>query len=96
MSATPDIAQAVHSNIRAWLREKYESNSNEDNQVCSASDCETSGNVADRVRILYGGSVTGSAQSVDALMRCADIDGVLVGGASLDATSFARIVNFNP
>ena len=48
--------------------------------------------VAESVRILYGGSVT--ADSVDALMKCADVDGALVGGASLQAASFARIVNF--
>ena len=48
--------------------------------------------VAGAVRIQYGGSVT--ADSVDELMRCDDIDGALVGGASLIAKSFARIVNY--
>ncbi|MCL4234028.1 MAG: triose-phosphate isomerase, partial [Deltaproteobacteria bacterium] len=47
--------------------------------------------VADGMRIQYGGSVT--AENVDELMACADIDGALVGGASLKADSFARIVN---
>jgi triosephosphate isomerase (TIM) len=47
---------------------------------------------ADSVRILYGGSVT--PESVDALMAQPDIDGALVGGASLDATKFARIINY--
>lgn len=47
---------------------------------------------ADNVRILYGGSVT--PESVDELMSQPDIDGCLVGGASLDATKFARIINF--
>jgi triosephosphate isomerase len=47
---------------------------------------------ADSVRILYGGSVT--PESVDALMAQPDIDGALVGGASLDATKFSRIINF--
>ena len=42
------------------------------------------------VRILYGGSVT--AENVDTLMAKPDIDGALVGGASLKADSFARIV----
>lgn len=42
------------------------------------------------VRILYGGSVT--AENVDSLMAKPDIDGALVGGASLKADSFARIV----
>ncbi len=42
------------------------------------------------IRILYGGSVT--ADNVDTLMAKPDIDGALVGGASLKADSFARIV----
>lgn len=45
---------------------------------------------ADGIRILYGGSVT--PDNIDALMAKADIDGALVGGASLKAASFARIV----
>src|SRR2546421_2779962 len=44
----------------------------------------------DNIRILYGGSVT--ADNVDSLMAEPDIDGALVGGASLEAESFARIV----
>ena len=47
---------------------------------------------ADQTRILYGGSVT--PESVDELMAQPDIDGALVGGASLDATKFGRIINF--
>jgi triosephosphate isomerase len=47
---------------------------------------------AARVRILYGGSVTPA--TVDELMREPDIDGVLVGGASLKADSFLRIAGF--
>ena len=47
---------------------------------------------ADSVRILYGGSV--SPDSVDSLMAKPDIDGTLVGGASLDSKKFARIINF--
>ncbi len=45
---------------------------------------------ADSVRILYGGSVT--ADNVDSLVSKPNIDGALVGGASLKADSFARIV----
>ena len=48
--------------------------------------------VADKVRILYGGSV--SPETVDGLMAQPDIDGALVGGASLDAAKFGRIINF--
>jgi triosephosphate isomerase len=47
---------------------------------------------ADAVRILYGGSV--KPENVDELMACADVDGALVGGASLKPDSFARLVNF--
>jgi triosephosphate isomerase len=47
---------------------------------------------ADTVRILYGGSV--GPHNIDELMAERDIDGVLVGGASLQVESFARIVNF--
>jgi triosephosphate isomerase len=48
--------------------------------------------VAGRVRILYGGSV--KPDNVDELMREPELDGVLVGGASLEAASFLRIVNY--
>lgn len=47
---------------------------------------------ADATRILYGGSV--KPDNVDALMAQPDIDGALVGGASLTAEQFLRIVHF--
>jgi triosephosphate isomerase len=47
---------------------------------------------ADEVRILYGGSV--KPDNVKILMAQPEIDGSLVGGASLEAVSFASIVNF--
>ena len=47
---------------------------------------------ADAVRIVYGGSV--KPDNVDGLLAQPDIDGALVGGASLQAASFARIVHF--
>jgi len=47
---------------------------------------------AQQTRIQYGGSVT--PESVDNLMAQPDIDGCLVGGASLVADKFSRIVNF--
>jgi triosephosphate isomerase len=46
--------------------------------------------VGDAVRILYGGSV--KAGNAAALLGQDDVDGALVGGASLDATEFAAIV----
>jgi triosephosphate isomerase len=45
---------------------------------------------ADRVRIQYGGSV--KPENAEDLMRQKNIDGALIGGASLDPRSFARII----
>jgi triosephosphate isomerase len=50
------------------------------------------GTAADAMRILYGGSV--KPENASALMAEAEIDGALVGGASLDAQSFGKIVNY--
>ncbi|MGH9213730.1 MAG: triose-phosphate isomerase [Acidimicrobiales bacterium] len=47
---------------------------------------------ADAVRVQYGGSV--KPENAAALMACPDIDGALVGGASLEAESFAAIVRY--
>lgn len=56
--------------------------------VAESHDSPTS----DAVRILYGGSV--KPENIATLMSQPDIDGALVGGASLEAESFARIVNY--
>lgn len=48
--------------------------------------------IAYETRILYGGSV--KPDNIDSLMAKPDIDGALVGGASLNAESFERIVKF--
>ncbi len=48
--------------------------------------------VADSMRILYGGSV--KPDNIATLMSQSDVDGALVGGASLAAEDFARIVNY--
>jgi triosephosphate isomerase len=48
--------------------------------------------VADKTRILYGGSV--KPENIGDLMVQPDVDGALVGGASLEADSFAKIVNY--
>jgi triosephosphate isomerase len=50
------------------------------------------GDTANAIRILYGGSVT--PDNIDSLMACEDVDGALVGGSSLKADSFAKIVKF--
>ncbi|MDH2390308.1 triose-phosphate isomerase [Streptomyces sp. HNM0663] len=48
--------------------------------------------VADKIRIQYGGSV--KSGNVAAIMAQPDVDGALVGGASLDADEFVKIVRF--
>ena len=52
-----------------------------------------SADVAQKVRILYGGSVKSS--SAPSIMGKEDVDGVLVGGASLQAEEFAAIARFD-
>ena len=47
---------------------------------------------AEKVRLQYGGSV--KAANIGELMSQPDIDGALVGGASLDPAEFARIVQY--
>lgn len=48
--------------------------------------------IASAVRILYGGSVR--PDNIDSLMKMEDIDGVLVGGASLKTEQFTRIIDY--
>lgn len=47
---------------------------------------------ADRIRILYGGSV--SPENIHPIMNIANVDGVLVGGASLDPEKFLKIIKY--
>src|SRR5262249_55523468 len=74
-------------------------------KVCGAEDAQEvcaairgkiaelySQDVADKVRIQYGGSV--KSGNVAEIMSKPDIDGALVGGASLDADEFVKIVRF--
>lgn len=51
---------------------------------------QANSDLAQITRILYGGSV--KADNATGLLGCPDIDGALVGGASLDAAGFAKIV----
>jgi triosephosphate isomerase len=53
----------------------------------------TAPDLARTVRILYGGSV--KPDNISELMRITDVDGALVGGASLDAKTFTEIVKFD-
>ena len=50
------------------------------------------GKKADEICIIYGGSVT--PENIDSLMACKDVDGALVGGASLKVESFIKIIKF--
>jgi triosephosphate isomerase len=65
-------------------------------EMCAAIRAELtelfSADVAAKVRLLYGGSV--KANNVAAILQERDVDGVLVGGASLDPAEFASIVRF--
>jgi len=71
-SATPEIAQAMHKEIRAFIAKNW------DEQL------------ADGISILYGGSVKPS--NIESLLIQSDIDGALIGGASLDVEAFAKMV----
>ena len=51
-----------------------------------------SGDVADGIRVLYGGSV--KSGNIAAIMAKEDVDGALVGGASIDPVEFAAICRF--
>ena len=66
-------------------------------EVCGAIRAELrkigSDEIADNCRILYGGSV--KSINILEIMREVDIDGALVGGASLDPEEFARICKFH-
>jgi triosephosphate isomerase len=53
---------------------------------------EMHGDAAGSIRVLYGGSV--KPDNIASLMSQPDVDGALVGGASLEAESFAQIVNY--
>ena len=66
-------------------------------EVCAAIRMElaqlATPEIAEAARILYGGSVKSS--NIVEIMRESDVDGALVGGASLDPEEFAKIVKFH-
>jgi triosephosphate isomerase len=101
-AALVDVPDAVLSTLvvayePVWAIGTGEVATPEDAQeVCSAlrqalSEVAGAG-VAQDVRILYGGSV--KASNVAAIMAMPDVDGALVGGASLEADEFAKIARF--
>ena len=79
--ATPEDAQEVGAALRSHLAQLY-----------PGSDTG-SGEVSERARILYGGSVKSS--NTAGIMAQTDIDGALVGGASLDAEEFTAICRYS-
>jgi triosephosphate isomerase len=93
----PDLKKMVFAYEPVWAIGTGKTATPEDAQeVCAAIRVELakigSDEIAEAARILYGGSVK-SANIVE-IMRQADVDGVLVGGASLDPEEFARIAKF--
>ncbi|KAB1663475.1 triose-phosphate isomerase [Pseudoclavibacter sp. CFCC 13611] len=81
-AATAQQAQEVIGRLRGALGEA----------LCAPLGAERADAVAAATRILYGGSV--AVDNVAGFLAQPDIDGALVGGASLDAASFAGIAQF--
>jgi len=93
---TPDVASMVIAYEPVWAIGTGKNATPEDAQeVCEAirkkvaNDWKTA---SDTVRIQYGGSVKGI--NAPDLMKQIDIDGLLVGGASLDPDEFSRIIKY--
>lgn len=94
----PDLKKIVIAYEPVWAIGTGKTATPEDAQeVCAAIRTELrkigSDEIADNCRILYGGSV----KSINTLeiMKETDVDGALVGGASLDPEEFARICKFH-
>lgn len=94
----PDLKKIIFAYEPVWAIGTGKTATPEDAQeVCAAIRKELikigSEEISQNARILYGGSVK-SANIVD-IMKQVDIDGVLVGGASLEPEEFARICKFH-
>lgn len=89
-----DLKRVVIAYEPLWAIGTGKTSSNQDAQdMCAAiraTIAGISGTVAEEVNILYGGSV--KANNIAELMTQPDIDGALVGGASLDAGGFAQLI----
>ena len=94
--ASADVANLVVAYEPIWAIGTGEVATPEDAQeVCGAIRArirEVHGSAADQVRVLYGGSM--KADNVAALMKEQDIDGGLVGGASLDPDEFVSVCRY--
>ena len=77
LTATPEQAQSAHQFIRSWLEK-------------SAKTVGFPLPPAQTTLILYGGSVT--PENFPGLLACPDVDGGLVGGASLKPESFLKLI----
>lgn len=96
--AKPELAKIVLAYEPVWAIGTGKTATPEDAQeVCAAIRAELSKiggvDIAAAARILYGGSV--KASNTVEIMKQPDVDGALVGGASLDPEEFARIVKFH-
>jgi triosephosphate isomerase (TIM) len=94
----PDLRKIVFAYEPVWAIGTGKTATPDDaEEVCAAIRAElakiASPEISEAARILYGGSVK-SANIVE-IMKSANVDGVLVGGASLDPEEFARIVKFH-
>lgn len=94
----PDLKKIVIAYEPVWAIGTGKTATPEDAQeVCGAIRVElrkiAGDEIADNCQILYGGSVK-SINTLD-IMKEADVDGALVGGASLDPEEFARIAKFH-
>lgn len=89
------VAETIIAYEPIWAIGTGKTASSEDaNEVCahirSVVGQLTSAEVAEKVTIQYGGSV--NPENVDELLSTSDIDGALVGGASLEAASFKKLI----
>lgn len=94
----PELKKIVIAYEPVWAIGTGKTATPEDAQeVCAAirEEIETLGSpeIAQSMRILYGGSV--KAANIAEIMKQGDVDGALIGGASLDPEELARIVQFH-
>jgi triosephosphate isomerase len=85
------IFEKVGNRLRTDLGDSPETAADAHPLIRAQAQGSVGAEAASNVRILYGGSV--KPENAKSLMAQPEIDGLLVGGASLDPVSFASIVN---